>query len=222
MAVSRKKLGGKGELEQFGLRDKNLSKIFAGPISPHSYSFVFLIHPTGHQYQKFPKPTPYTLNKFRLFIHTWLVINMLSQYTMCFELLPELAGAGLWINIEKPFILRISRRFYFSSQVVRIGFLDKEWYSHHFHEKKAILTVSRSIWAPPLTEMAAPLLRRGGATTSAGKTGCSLIQEGCSSLPRWGAAPLCRVSHLQQGATLVPRSTTLTITTSAALYYEHL
>ena len=52
--------------------------------------------------------------------------------------------------------------------------------------------------------MAAPLLRRGGATTSASKTGCSLVQEGCSSLPRRGAAPLCRVSHLQKGATLIP------------------
>ena len=67
-----------------------------------------------------------------------------------------------------------------------------------------------------LSEMAAPMLREVGATTSAGKTGCSLIR-GAARPPAYESSPPCQVSHLQQGATLVPRSTTLTSTSPAAM-----
>jgi hypothetical protein len=89
-----KHLAGKAEseLEQIGLMAKNLSKIFAGPISPHSYSLlkeeIFLCFPDS------PNPRHTDLTNFG-FLFTLSVINMLSQYTMFFELLPELAGAGL-------------------------------------------------------------------------------------------------------------------------------
>ena len=61
------------------------------------------------------------------------------------------------------------------------------------------------------------MLRGIGATTSAGKTGCSLVR-GAARPPAHGSSPPCQVSHLQQGATLVPRNTKLTIRISAAMF----